>query len=117
RRAAGGLAIMADGLATDQLVDAYVGRAIAGVLAQCSAAIQSGTTRRTKWVIARSIGGDDECEPIEIEDRTPAAEELGRVAARIRDWLTLLARTDALRTAARIIAEHRWRDRQSTALY
>lgn len=104
QRSPGGLAVIAARMETDELFGTFVSRSLEDVVDQCEAGVRSGTTLRTEWVVARTFGGEDECEPVEVVHRTPDAEALDGIAARVRDLVSLIRRTEALLAADRIIA-------------
>jgi hypothetical protein len=102
QRTCGGLGLIADRMERD-LFDRFTIGSLEGLLEQCDAAVEVGTIRGFEWVVARSIGGDDELEPIEMTRVTPVAREIAEIADRLRIILHLVARTEALLAADRLI--------------
>jgi hypothetical protein len=102
QRTSGGLGLIADRM-DRALFDRFTIGSLEGLLDQCDAAVEVGTVRGFKWVVARSIGGDDELEPIQVARLTPVAGEVAQIADRLRTVLRLVARTEALLAADRLI--------------
>jgi hypothetical protein len=102
QRTPSGLGLIADRMERDPF-DPFVIGSLKGVLDQCNTAIEAGTSQGLIWVIARSIGGDDEFEPLTVTRLTDEAREIKRFASRLRVLLDLVARTEALLAADRVI--------------
>jgi hypothetical protein len=101
-RTPGGLGLIADRVKRDPF-DPFVIGSLEGVLDQCETAIEAGTSQGLIWVIARSIGGDDEFEPLTVTRLNDEARDLQKFANRVRVLLDLVARTEALLAADRVI--------------
>jgi hypothetical protein len=62
--------------------------------------IRAETTRRTEWIVARHIGGDEELEPVQNKVLTPRGDEAAEVAQALRELHCLIGQTGVLRSAA-----------------
>jgi len=102
QRTPGGLGLIADRM-EKELFDRFVVGSLEGVLAQCETAIEAGTSQGLIWVVARSFGDDDEVEPLTVTRLTDEAHEIKRFASRLRVLMALVARTEALLAADRVI--------------
>lgn len=103
----GGLGVIADRMEGVRLFENFTIRSLEGVLAHCKTAVAKGTTHRVDWVVARNIGGDDDLEPVEVDDLTPSATKLVRIVASIGHLLRLVIRTEALMDADKFLSQRR----------
>ena len=102
QRTCGGLGLIADRMER-ALFERFTLGSLEGLLDQCEVAVEAGTDRGYEWVVARCIGGDEEIEPIEMTRVTPVAREITQIADRLRIVLRLVARTEAILAADRLI--------------
>ncbi|MCU0230431.1 MAG: hypothetical protein MUC67_03520 [Acidobacteria bacterium] len=102
-----GLGVIADRMEGERLFDRFTLRALGTLAEEIDGAVERETAEQVDWVPMRCIDGDEEFEPVTVRRRTPRGDALAAIAAELRAVTGLVARTEALLVAERLIGRRR----------